>query len=425
MNKNIFLRSNRLYYEPLEEKHLSEQYVSWLNSSKITQYNSHGVFPNTYEKTKSYVQSLQSDKSSIILAMIDELTNIHVGNIAIQSIDLINSNCEISIMIGNKNFWSKGYGYEAFYTVMKHCFNKLNLHKISLGTTIDNLGMQRIAQKLNMTLEGTRREEMQRDGKYFDVVLYGIVKNEFVVNKPKIVASIEARMTSSRLPGKVLKEINNIPALELMVNRVKISKSLNDIIIATTINKEDDAIVNWCIENNINYFRGSENNVYERVLNTHISFNNDVVVELTGDCPLLDPRLIDEAIKIYLKNDYDYVSNCIEETYPLGMAVEVFSLDALKTIQDDRELSYVDKEHVSPYFYVSKQYKIFNIQAPKEHHFPTLSVTLDTKEDYEMIKNVDAMFNDKNYTLSDIIDVVNENKQWLEINQDIHRKGLD
>lgn len=241
----------------------------------------------------------------------------------------------------------------------------------------------------------------------------------------KIIASIEARMTSSRLPGKVLKKINNLPCLELMVNRVKKSKYLNDIVIATTINKEDDAIVKWCKENNINYYRGSENNVYERVLEAHIHFDTDVIVELTGDCPLLDPVLIDDAIEIYLKGDYDYVSNCIEETYPLGMAVEVFSLETLKSIKTNRELSYMDKEHVSPYLYVSNEYKTFNIEAPKEHFFPNLSVTLDTKEDFEMIEKVDSQFDNIDYSLSDIIKVVNENKQWLKLNEGIHRKGLD
>lgn len=241
----------------------------------------------------------------------------------------------------------------------------------------------------------------------------------------KIVASIEARMTSSRLPGKVLKEINGIPCLELMVNRVKKSKYLNDIIIATTINKEDDEITQWCEKNNIAYFRGSENNVYQRVLDAHIHYETDIIVELTGDCPLLDPILIDETLEVYLKGEYDYVSNCIQETYPLGMAVEVFSLDALKSIKANRELSYMDKEHVSPYFYVSNDYKVFNIEAPKEHYFPELSVTLDTKEDFEMIEKVDAQFDNIDYSLSDIIEVVNKNKQWLQLNEGIHRKGLD
>lgn len=424
-SKNIFLRSNRLYFEPLEEKHLNDTYINWLNSSKITQFNSHGVFPNTEVKTKSYIQSIQNDPSVIVLAMVNQLSNTHIGNIAIQYIDFLNSTCEISIMIGNRDYWSNGYGYEAFHRVIQHCFNKLNLNKVSAGTTSDNVGMQNVAKKLGMSLEGTRRSEIKRDSQYFDIYLYGLLKSEYQTPRPKIVASIEARMTSSRLPGKVLKLINDIPALELMVKRVQNAKKLDDLIIATTINKEDDPIIQWCEKNNIKYFRGSEDNVYERVLNAHITNNTDIVVELTGDCPLIDPVLIDEAIECYMNNKFEYVSNCLEESYPLGMAVEVFSLEALKTIGDNRELDQIDKEHVSPFFYTSKQYTIHNINAPKALTFPELSITLDTQEDFDVIEKIDQCFEDYNYSIQDIISVARDNQEWLLINQDIHRKGLE
>ncbi|PIF03805.1 MAG: hypothetical protein CSA86_04690 [Arcobacter sp.] len=422
--RNIFLRSNRLYFEPLEEKHINPYYINWLNSSKITQYNSHGVFPNTKNKTLQYIQAIQEDSNTIVLAIFEQLSNVHIGNIAIQNIDFLNSTCEISILLGNRDYWSNGYGYEAFHEVIQHCFTKLNLNKVSAGTTSDNIGMQKVAKKLGMILEGTRRSEIQRDSRYFDIYLYGLLKNEYKKPKQKIVASIEARMTSSRLPGKVLKKINNIPSLELMINRVKRSKKLDEIIIATTTNKEDDSIIKWCKTNKIKYYRGSEDNVYKRVLNTHIVNNSDIIVELTGDCPLLDPMLIDQAIECYLNNDYEYVSNCIEETYPLGMAVEVFSLEALKTIADNRKLNNTDKEHVSPFFYTSNQYKTYNIVAPKNLFYPELSVTLDTIEDFKIIEKIDNYFDNDDYKIKDIIAVAKKNPQWLLINKDIHRKGL-
>ena len=108
--------------------------------------------------------------------------------------------------------------------------------------------------------------------------------------------SIEARMTSTRLPGKTMRLINGKPALEIMVERVKKAKLANKIIIATTTNFEDDVIVDWCKKNNINYFRGSENNVYDRVLKAHQKFKTDIIVELTGDCILITGELIDYAI---------------------------------------------------------------------------------------------------------------------------------
>jgi spore coat polysaccharide biosynthesis protein SpsF len=237
--------------------------------------------------------------------------------------------------------------------------------------------------------------------------------------------SIEARMTSTRLPGKVLKEVCGIKSLELMYKRIEQNKYVNNIIIATTINKQDDEIVNWCNQNNISYYRGSEQNVYERVLQTHIEYNTDTIVELTGDCPLLDPKLIDEAIEIYINNDYDYVSNSLKMTYPIGMAVQVYSLDILKSISKNRNLEYQDKEHVTPYLYTSGKYKIFNIKAPPELTMPKLSVTLDTKEDFEVIQNICKYFDGFRFGIEDIISFAKQNPKLVSINQDIHRKGLN
>lgn len=236
--------------------------------------------------------------------------------------------------------------------------------------------------------------------------------------------SIEARMTSSRLPGKVLKKINGIPNLEIMVKRIRKAQFVNSIIVATTINQEDDLIVQWCIDNNIPYFRGSENNVYERVLQTHKQFNSDIIIELTGDCPLIDPKLIEEALYTYQNNNYDYVSNSLKEGYPLGMAVQIYSYKTLESISINRELEYQDKEHVTPYLYTSGKYSIFNIQAPKKHYMPNLSVTLDTIEDFHVIENVVKNFTNINFTLEEIITFSKKNLHLTNMNQNTHRKGL-
>jgi len=236
--------------------------------------------------------------------------------------------------------------------------------------------------------------------------------------------SIEARMTSTRLPGKVMMPINGKINLAIMIDRIKHSKLVNDIIVATTINKEDDEIVTWCEDNNIKYFRGSEDNVYDRVLKTHQKYKTDIIVELTGDCPLLDPRLIDEAIEIYQQNNYDYVTNGLKITYPLGMAVQVYSLQTLKSVSTNRELEYQDMEHVTPYIYTSKKYKVMNIEAPKDLYMPNLSVTLDTIEDFEVISNVCKNFKDFNFGLEDIINFAKQNLDKVSANMNTHRKGL-
>jgi spore coat polysaccharide biosynthesis protein SpsF len=237
--------------------------------------------------------------------------------------------------------------------------------------------------------------------------------------------SIEARMTSSRLPGKVLKKINGIPNLEVMITRVKKIQNINSIIVATTNNIEDDLIVQWCIKNNVSYFRGSENNVYDRVLQTHKQFNSDVVIELTGDCPLIDPQLVEQALYTYKNNNYDYVSNSLEEGYPLGMAIQIYSYTILKSISTNRILEYQDKEHVTPYLYTSGKYNIFNIKADKKHYMPSLSVTLDTINDFHVIENIMKNFNNLNFTLEEIIIFSQQNPTQTNMNQNTHRKGLN
>ncbi|MCK5293371.1 MAG: glycosyltransferase family protein [Arcobacteraceae bacterium] len=238
----------------------------------------------------------------------------------------------------------------------------------------------------------------------------------------KINISIEARMTSSRLPKKVLMPINGTPCLEIMINRIKKSKFINNIIIATTTNKEDDEIIFWCDKHKIDYYRGNENNIYQRVLDTHIKYNSDIIVELTGDCPLLDSFVIDRTIQTFLDNNYDYVATGL--SYPLGMAVQVYTLDTLKSVSKNRELTYEDKEHVSPYLYTSGKYNTFYIKALENEQLKDLSVTLDTNEDFEVIQNICRGFDNFDFSLNEIVDFALNNPELVSMNKNIHRKGL-
>ena len=240
------------------------------------------------------------------------------------------------------------------------------------------------------------------------------------MNKQKIVASIEARMTSSRLPGKVLMEAHkNISMLEFMLNRVKKSKLIDDIIVATTVNKDDDDIVNLCNKLNINVFRGSEPDVLLRVLEAHKSLNSDVIVELTGDCPLIDPLLIDKVISVFLNSNYDYVSNSHVRSYPDGFDVQVFSLELLDKISNLTNDKY-DRENVTPYIYKSDHYSTFAVIADKNEFWPDLRVTLDDKGDYLLIKNIiDYFSSNKNndFSVNDVINYIKDNKELLNLNK--------
>ena len=230
-------------------------------------------------------------------------------------------------------------------------------------------------------------------------------------------ASIEARMTSSRLPGKVLMEsLPGVSMLEYMINRVKKSNNIDDIIIATTINKEDDPIVELCKKLKVKFFRGSEDDVLLRVLNAHKHFKSDIIVELTGDCPLIDYKLIDKIINVYNNNNYDYVSNSHVRSYPDGFDVQVFSTELLGEVSLLTKDSY-DRENVSSFIYRSGRYKTFAVIAEDNLFWPELRVTLDDKGDYLLIKNIIENIGE-DYRVNDVVKYVRENISLLNLNKD-------
>tara|TARA_B100001059_G_scaffold96256_1_gene95516 strand:+ start:1382 stop:2158 length:777 start_codon:yes stop_codon:yes gene_type:complete len=241
------------------------------------------------------------------------------------------------------------------------------------------------------------------------------VKNKYVI------ATIEARMTSSRLPGKVLMEANKgISMLEFMINRVKKSKLIDKIVVATTINETCQPIVNLCNKLKIDYYRGSEDDVLLRVLNAHKKFKSDIIVELTGDCPLIDPDIIDQIISCYMENDFDYVSNSHVRSYPDGFDVQVFSTNLLNYISKKTNDPY-DRENVSSYFYRTNEFNIHGVIASKELFWPELRVTLDDKGDYLLIHNIINNLDLKHGNSFKAIDVVRylkENPKLLELIKD-------
>lgn len=239
-----------------------------------------------------------------------------------------------------------------------------------------------------------------------------------MLESKKIIASIEARMTSSRLPGKVLLEaIDGISMLEFMIQRVKNSTLIDDIVVATTINKEDDPIVKLCNKLNIKSYRGSENDVLSRVLEAHTENNSDIIVELTGDCPLIDYNIIDQVIQVYLDNNYDYVSNSHVRSFPMGLDVQVFSTQLLRDIEKIA-LTDDDREHVSLYIYNSNNFSLKEIIADDSLFWPELRITLDDWGDYHFIRYIIENFYYKNkydFLSNEIVDFIKKNPKSLDL----------
>ena len=172
---------------------------------------------------------------------------------------------------------------------------------------------------------------------------------------------VQARMGSTRFPGKILKKVMGRPLLEYQIERLRRVKNINDVVIATTTNQIDKPVKELCEELHCSYFRGSESDVLLRYYETAVKFNAECVVRVNSDCPLIDPGVIDEIIEYYFNhNELDYVSNILEKSYPIGLHTEVFSMKALRQANDNAN-SAIEREHVTPYIYRNPDiFKLFS-----------------------------------------------------------------
>jgi spore coat polysaccharide biosynthesis protein SpsF len=241
-----------------------------------------------------------------------------------------------------------------------------------------------------------------------------------------IIAIIEARMTSSRLPGKVMLPVVGKPMLYHLINRLKTVSLLDDIVLATTTNSSDDILEEFANKIGIGCFRGNENDVMSRVIGAASSVNADVVVEITGDCPIIDPQIVEQAIQIYKINDADYVSNAHIRSYPDGMDVQVFSLDTLKGSADMTN-SPLDREHVTLHIRNNPNiFKHLHLFAPPEIYWPELGLTLDEVDDYELLKKIIEHFAQQynlTYSCLDVVRFLRSRTDLVEINSSVTRKG--
>lgn len=240
----------------------------------------------------------------------------------------------------------------------------------------------------------------------------------------KIVIIVQARMTSTRLPGKVLKEVMGKPLLEYQIERLRRVSLADEIVIATTTNHSDQPIVDLCQKLNVSYYRGSEEDVLARYYEAAKLHRADVVIRVTSDCPIIDPQVIDQVIYYFLehRNKYDYVSNSLTRTYPRGMDAEVFSFKVL----NEAFLEALDKperEHVTLFIYRHpERYNLSNVtySENQSHH----RWTVDTIEDFTLIsKIITALYPSKpTFDLEDCLKLLFKKNDWSKINSHIEQK---
>lgn len=239
---------------------------------------------------------------------------------------------------------------------------------------------------------------------------------------------IQARTGSTRLPGKVLKNICDKPLLIHVVERVAYSKLIDDIIVATTISKSDDAIESLCLQNGIMCFRGSEEDVLDRYYRAAQAFQTtkgDAIVRITADCPLIDPDVIDQVIELYKQSGADYASNIDPPTYPDGLDVEVFSFAALEKAWLEAKLL-SEREHVTLFIREHRdRFKISNLENASD--VSALRWTVDEAEDLEIIKEIyESLYKAGSlFKTDDVLDYLAKHSEVIQKNSSFSRnEGL-
>jgi len=232
---------------------------------------------------------------------------------------------------------------------------------------------------------------------------------------------IQARMGSSRLPGKVLKKLGDRSLLDFQIDRIKEAKTIDFIIVATTMERSDDDIELFCNEKGINCFRGSETDVLSRYYECAKVNNIDTIVRLTADCPLIDPNVIDMVVDLYFTSNVDYASNTVPpETslWPDGSDVEVFSFDALKKAYIESN-SNEDREHVTFFFWKNKKNGFKTAQLCNSSDWSKYRFTVDYIEDYEVLKLIYNEIRAKGLfgNIDEIVSVLIENPEIRKINE--------
>ena len=233
---------------------------------------------------------------------------------------------------------------------------------------------------------------------------------------------VQARMGSSRLPGKAMMEIDDKNrVIDCVVEQLKHCNLFDEIVIATTILQEDDIIEDYVRKKHIQCFRGSALDVLDRHYQCAKYFSFSIIVRITSDNPLVDPEIIDKIVTLFKTSDYDYISNEQPPTFPLGYDVEVFSFSALETAWKNAKLP-SEREHVTPYFYKNKEiFKQINFSNTID--VSSIRCTLDTNDDYNLIKKIMHKINHRPILLNDVLKLFEKEPELSQINKHVKHDG--
>lgn len=234
---------------------------------------------------------------------------------------------------------------------------------------------------------------------------------------------VQARMGSSRLPGKILMEVNGKPLLEYQIERLRQMKASLPIVLATTVEPEDYRVQRLGDDLGVSVFRGSEKDVLGRYYHAAMEVQADALFRITADCPLIDPFVLDEIYNMFISRNVDYCSNTLERTFPRGLDAEIFRFQALKEAHFEAKSEY-DREHVTPFIRTQpNRYKLASYRS-SSGDFSKHRWTVDTPEDFELIRHILSTLYPKNlrFRMSDVLSILAKNPAWVKLNAHIEQK---
>jgi spore coat polysaccharide biosynthesis protein SpsF len=240
---------------------------------------------------------------------------------------------------------------------------------------------------------------------------------------PHVLAIVQARMGSTRLPGKVLMKAGSETVLARVVRRLARAKRINQIVVATTLADGDLAIVDEAAPLAINCFRGSEHDVLERYSGAAAAYSADVIVRVTSDCPLIDPALVDEVIHLLATARADFACNVLPRRYPRGLDTEAFTREALEQACETADQSY-QREHVTPIFYERRDLFRF-AETHCDHDYSQLRWTVDTAEDLEFIRAIYQRFDDRDvFGWKEVLALLEKSPELSLLNSHVQQKPV-
>jgi len=414
-----------VFFRKVEREDL-ELIKDWRNQERI-RYNGRDHRLLSMEDQLRWFNKISNSESDDMYLVLED--SVPVGVCGFSRINWRDRSAEITYYLGRQKnaVVDVAIGIEAYGFLKRKGFEEYTLNRLYGEAFSFNEGGIKLAYHCGFKKEGIKRKSIFWKGKHWDGIIVSMVASEYRAEKGvNVVIIIQARMGSSRLPGKVLKSVLGKPLLEYLLERLKRVEKANAICIATTSKPHEQPILDICARMLIGCFRGSEDDVLERYYLAAQDMQADAIVRVTSDCPLIDPVEIDRLIEYYLNNldKYDYVSHSLERTYPAGMESEIFSFEALKNAHENAK-SISDREHVTPYLREHPHlFRLGNLTYKENHKHHRW--TVDTPEDFELVaKIIEALYPmNREFSIEDILKLCEENSEWRNINAHVKQKAI-